>query len=151
MKELLLSCIKEVHFIYEDGIYQQVDSVALGSFLGPILPRNFMVKLETAVVSALDNVLFKWKECVDDTSCFIKGENINFILAKLNSFHLNIQFMFEEENNKRLQFLSVLLRRNRNSLETNVCRKPLRYDMYLNGRSFLPNLKNIKKYFKNYY
>ena len=76
MKELLLSCIKEVHFIYEDGIYQQVDSVALGSLLGPILPRNFMVKLEMAVVSALDNVLFKWKECVDDTSCFIKGENL---------------------------------------------------------------------------
>lgn len=29
MKELLLLCTKEVHFIYEDSIYQQNDSVAM--------------------------------------------------------------------------------------------------------------------------
>ena len=29
MKELLLLCTKEVHFIYEDSIYQQNDSVVM--------------------------------------------------------------------------------------------------------------------------
>lgn len=29
MKELLLLCTKEVHFIYEESIYQQNDSVAM--------------------------------------------------------------------------------------------------------------------------
>ena len=59
MKEFLLFCAKELHFIYEDGIHQKTDGVVMGSPLGPILTSIFMVELGTAVVPTLDNVLFK--------------------------------------------------------------------------------------------
>ena len=60
MKELLLLCTKEVHVIYEDGIYQQTNGVAMGSLLGAILAGITMVELEKAVVATTD-VLLKWK------------------------------------------------------------------------------------------
>ena len=60
-KELLLLCTKEVHFIYEDGIYQQNTGVTMVRLVGPILDRIFMAELETTVVPTLGNILFKWK------------------------------------------------------------------------------------------
>ena len=64
-KELLLLCTKEVHFIYEDGIYQQNTGVTMVSLVGPILDRIFMAELET--------ILFKWKRYVDNTFYFVKS------------------------------------------------------------------------------
>ena len=43
MKKMLLLLTKDVYFLFEDDIYQQTDSVTLGSPFGPILPRIFMV------------------------------------------------------------------------------------------------------------
>ena len=37
MKEFLLLCTKKVHFIFNGKIYMQVDGVAMGSPLGPVL------------------------------------------------------------------------------------------------------------------
>ena len=55
MKEMLLLCTKDVHFLFEDDIYQKTDSVAMGSPLGPILAGIFMVEPETTIVPTLSN------------------------------------------------------------------------------------------------
>ena len=36
LKEMLLLCTKEVHFMFNGKIYIQADSVAMGSLLGPV-------------------------------------------------------------------------------------------------------------------
>ena len=59
MKEMLLLCTKDVHFLFNDEIYQQTDGVAMGSPLGPILAGIFMVELETTIVPTLGNSLLK--------------------------------------------------------------------------------------------
>ena len=46
MKELLLLCIKNVHYMLNSDIHQQFDGVAMGSPLGPVMAGIFMVKLE---------------------------------------------------------------------------------------------------------
>ena len=61
MKEMLLQCSKDIHFLHEEEIYQQTDGEAMGSPLGPILAGNFMVELETTIVPTLGNLLSKWK------------------------------------------------------------------------------------------
>ena len=43
MKKLLQICTKEMHFSFNDVIYRQVDGVAMGSPLGPVLANTFMV------------------------------------------------------------------------------------------------------------
>ena len=46
MKELLLLCTKHVHFTFNGDIYIQLDAVAMGSPLGPLLADVFMCPLE---------------------------------------------------------------------------------------------------------
>ena len=49
-------------FLFEDEIYQQIDSLAMGSPLGPILAGIFMVELETATVPTLGNYYVNGKD-----------------------------------------------------------------------------------------
>lgn len=60
MKELLLLCKKEVHVIYERGIYKQTNSVAMELLLGAKLAIIIMVELEKEVVQTTE-VLLRWK------------------------------------------------------------------------------------------
>ena len=60
MKELLLLCKKEVHVIYERGIYKQTNRVAKELLLGAKLAIIIMVELEKAVVQTTE-VLLRWK------------------------------------------------------------------------------------------
>ena len=59
MKEMLLLCTKDVHFLFEDEIYQQTDGVAMRSPLGPILVGIFMAELETTIVPTPGNLIRK--------------------------------------------------------------------------------------------
>ena len=54
----------------------------------------------------------------------ISPSKIEFILEKLNSYHPNIQFTFEIEENQKIKFL-----------ETTVFRKETNTDLYINWNS----------------
>ena len=111
MKELLLLCTKKVHFTFNGKIYIQVDGVAMGSPLGPVLADIFMIESEKAILPELTEFIKYWKRYVDDTISYIKLGTINDIITKLNSFNNNVQFTFEEEDKETLPFLGVLTRR----------------------------------------
>ena len=53
---MLLLCTKDVHFLFENEIYQQTDGVAMGSPSGPILAGIFMVELEKTIVPIVKNI-----------------------------------------------------------------------------------------------
>lgn len=72
MKALLLLCTKNVHFTFNGETYQQIDGVAMGSPLGPVIAGIFMVELENTLVPTLSDSLLFWKRYVDDTLCFVK-------------------------------------------------------------------------------
>ena len=57
MRELLYLCIKNVHFLFENDIYFQNDSVAMESLLGPILANIFMVEIGRSIISGFANKL----------------------------------------------------------------------------------------------
>ena len=61
MKELLLLCTKNVHFTFNNKIYQQCDGVAMWSLLGPVITRIFMVELEKSLIPALMEYMTPWK------------------------------------------------------------------------------------------
>ena len=50
-KKLLVYCVQENHFCFEDKCYDQVDGVAMGSPLGPILANIFMSQFESKALS----------------------------------------------------------------------------------------------------
>ena len=59
-------------------------------------------------------------------------------LSVLNSFHENIKFTYEVENNGKIAFLDVLLIRTDKEIQTTVYRKPTHNDVYLHWDSFAP-------------
>ena len=95
MRELLYLCTKNAHFTLNNKMYFQVDGVAMGSPLGPVLGNIFMVELERNIIPTLSTDISLWKRYVDDTFCFINLTSINKVLETLNSYHTNIKFTIE--------------------------------------------------------
>ncbi|XP_066923228.1 uncharacterized protein [Clytia hemisphaerica] len=84
MTLLLEMCTKNVHFTFNNQTYQQIDGVAMGSPLGPVIAGIFMVELETNIVPKMSDNVKIWKRYVDDTFCVIKKGKDNIILKELN-------------------------------------------------------------------
>ena len=81
----------------------------MGSPLGPVLTKMFMVKLETPVISNLNNKLKLWKSFVDDIYCLDRSEYINNIWLTLTSYHKDIKFAIEIEKDNTILFLEILI------------------------------------------
>ena len=71
MEKLLYLCTKHVHPSYFGRIYIQIDGIAMGSPLGPVLANTVMTELEIAMTPSLGNYLQNWKRLVDDTFAFV--------------------------------------------------------------------------------
>ena len=60
-------CLKSTYFQYQDSYYEQIEGVAMGSQLSPIVANIYMEYFEEM---ALDSAQLRpkvWKRCVDDT------------------------------------------------------------------------------------
>ena len=142
MKELLLLCTKNVHFTFNNKIYQQCDGVAIGFPLGPVIAGIFMVELERTLLPRLTEYMTPWKRYVDDTIATRKLTSIDHVLMILNTFHKNIKFTYELEINKKISCLDISLIRKNDILETTIYRKSTNNGVYLQWDFFAP--KNWK-------
>ena len=119
-------------------MYQKWYSVALDSPLEPVLAGIFIVELETKTIPTVTDSIFHWRGYVGDTFVFVKKGCVEHVLARLNSFHKNIQLTYELENQNKLPFLDILLIRRGTKIETAVYRKSRNNRIYLNWGSFAP-------------
>ena len=111
----------------------------MGSPLGTVLANIFMTELEETIIPNLQPYLLNWKRYVDDTHAYILPDKIDHVINTLNSFHPNIQFTYELEENGRIPFLDVLIiRSNNNTIETTVYRKETNTDIYINWFAHAP-------------
>ena len=76
MKKLVIVYEKD-HFTFNDKMYMQVDGVAMGSTLGPVLADIFIIDLKKGVLPELTNCIRYWKRYADDTIPFVKLGTIN--------------------------------------------------------------------------
>ena len=137
---MLLLCTKHVHFTFQGETYIQTDGVAMGSPLGSTLSDICMVALENLLIPTLEEFIQDWSRYVDDTIGIVKTDSIQHVLNTLNSFHPNIQFTFETEQNNSIPFLDILLIRNNSSkIDTTVYRKSTHKDIYIHWQAFAPN------------
>ena len=110
--------------------------VVMGFPLVPVLAWIFMVHLERSQVPVLKEQLYFLKRYVDETITFMKTRLAEYVLSILNSFHLNIEFVYEPKVNSELEFLDVLLLRIDQNIITTVYKKVTNSDIYLNWNSF---------------
>ena len=59
-------------------------------------------------------------------------------MSILNSFHQNIEFTYDLEQNGKIHFLDVMFIRTNDTLQTNIYRKDIHNGVYLHWNSFAP-------------
>ncbi|CAH8432023.1 unnamed protein product [Dicrocoelium dendriticum] len=140
LKELILRCTYNVQFQFNSEFYRQVDGVAMGSPLGPLLADIYMGMLENGPLKQVISGLKFYRRYVDDIICIsdwtTKPQDI---IDCFNNAHPNAAFTAEEENNNQMNFLDAsLIRRTDGSIQRKVYRKPYWTGQYMNFHSFAP-------------
>ena len=97
-------------FQINDSLYEQIDGVAMGSLLGPVMANTFMSSIEEKLESENKLPLF-YKTYVDDTlAAGIKhSPAATAFLATLKETHPAINFTMEVAKNNKLSFIGMKL------------------------------------------
>ena len=128
------------HFLFNGNFYDQIDGVAMGSPLGPVLANLFMAHHEKDWISGFQSSTISfYKRYVDDIFCLTKNQvEAEKFLDYLNNRHPNINFTMETEVNKRIPFLDVLISSEKGFFSTSIYRKSTFTGLFMNFTSFLP-------------
>ena len=139
LHKMFLFATKQAHFLFNGDYYDQIDGVAMGSPLGPVLANLFMGVYEKKWLRRYKGppVLF-YKRYVDDIFCMFESkEHAHKFLEYLNKQHHSIKFTIEEETNGRLPFLDIAVSKLQSgSFHTTTYRKPTNTGLLTNFFSF---------------
>ena len=108
LKQLIELCVKDNVFVFNGKVYSQIDGVAMGNRLGPILANVFMAHLEeTGMVNSEDFPSF-YGRYVDDAFCLFESiEQANRFLEYINQLHPSIKFDMTAESDGKITFLDT--------------------------------------------
>ena len=111
--ELTEYCVRNTYFQYKDEYFKQVDGMAMGSPLSPVLCNLFMNDLEKTAMEKSEQKPKMWLRYVDDTFALWEyGEDsLNGFLEYLNGINKAIKFTMEQEKEGKLAFLDTLVKR----------------------------------------
>ena len=145
LKDLLVFATKKSHFVFDGQYYDQVDGVAMGSPLGPVLANIFMCQFEEKWVMNSSIRPAIWFRYVDDTfTLFDNKESAVKFLDYLNSRHDHIKFTIEFEQHSEIPFLDIVIKRHHNnSFSTSIYRKKTFTGLYTKWDSFTPRKYKI--------
>ena len=141
LRSLFTVATAQTHFLFNGSFYDQIDGVAMGSPLAPVLANIFMGHHEKLSLENLNfqgsEILF-YRRYVDDTFCLFHSEHDVIIFFDYsNSRHPNIRFTMEKEAHHKLPFLDVLVDNNdHNSFLTRVYHKKTFTGLLTNYLSF---------------
>ena len=116
-KEILHMAVLNAEFSFNNEMYKQLDGVAIGLPLGPILANIFVSYLEYKFFLRSKAPLV-YHRYVDDTFVIFENkiESAGFLKC-LKSLHKNLKFTKEEEEIKNsLNFLDVCIQRSVDSI-----------------------------------
>ena len=139
LKKLFKIATAQTHFLFNDQYYDQIDGVAMGSPLAPVLANLFMGYHEKQWLYDYHGTPpVYYRRYVDDIfAVFNSSQEATLFFDFLNSRHNNIQFTMEVENNGKLAFLDVLIDNSHNSsFITSVFHKTTYTGLLTNFQSF---------------
>ena len=122
--DLLRAATKDQLFQFNGALYEQIDGVAMGSPLGPLMANTFMCYIEENL-QAQHQVPSLYRRYVDDTLAAVPSlEAAESFLETLNQVHPAIKFTIELPNNNVLPYLGMEIHKYGSKLETKVYVKP---------------------------
>lgn len=81
----------------------------MSSPLSPIIADIVLQDLEDRALANLNFTLSFCVRYVDDVALYVPSSSVNYTLNVFNSFCPNIQFILEESENNRLNFLVITM------------------------------------------
>ena len=145
-KKFLEIALLDTYFFFNKNLYKQVDGLAMGSPIAPILANIFLCFHEKKWLNECP-VQFKpklYRRFVDDTFLvFSDITHVDLFLNYLNNKHSNIEFTKEIENNGNLPFLDINIKKQNGNLSTSVYRKNTFTGLCMNFNSFAPFIYKI--------
>ncbi|KAL9961314.1 hypothetical protein ACROYT_G030228 [Oculina patagonica] len=137
--ELLEVSVKNQLFQFDGEFYEQIDGVAMGSPLGPLLANTFMCSLEDKLQEE-GKIPSYYKRYVDDTFAIMPNTADAYaFLEVLNSKHPALKFTMELATDNKLPFLGMNIIEDGTKLET-IYKKPtnkgllLHFDSHVDQR-----------------
>ena len=126
--------------MFEGKFYDQLDGVAMGSPLSPVLANLFMGYHEQKWLESFEECeLILYRKYVDDIICLFNSESdADKFFVFLNQWHPKIKFTIEKQTENQLSFLDLLITCNEENFLTSVYRKKHSIDLYTNYLSFTP-------------
>ena len=145
LKQLFNFATSHTHFLFNGCFYDQIDGMAMGSPLAPVLANFFMGHYERLWLEKYTGTqVLYYRRYVDDIiCCFQNSHDAEMFFQYLNKCHPNIKFTMETETDGKLPFLDVLLSKQRSSNNecsciTSVFRKKTYTGLLTNYFSFTP-------------
>ncbi|XP_078384145.1 uncharacterized protein LOC144666620 [Oculina patagonica] len=122
-------------FQFNGQLYEQIDGVAMGSPLGPLMANVFMCHLDEKLTCD-DKMPSFYRRYVDDTLARMPStEAATEFLTTLNGLHPNLSFTMELPVNNKIPFIGMDIIMNGPRLETAVYRKPTNTGLLLHFHS----------------
>ena len=129
----------ETRFVFNRKVYDQIDGVAMGSPIAPVLANLFLGHYEKLWLNMYKcpSVHF-YRRYVEDTFCLFNNEDEALLFFEfLNSQLDSIKFTMEKEANNTLAFLDVFINnKDPTNLITSVDRKKISTGLLINSSSF---------------
>lgn len=129
-------CLGTCYFQFNNRVYQQKNSLAMGNPLSAFAANCFMSQLETKAKEDYPNFPSIWYRYVDDTFTIIDKDNVVDFLRYLNSINPTIKFTMETEENESIAFLDLKLTRIDGKIDFNVYRKETSTDRCIPNNSY---------------
>ena len=128
---LLEFCLKNTYFSFQGQFFEQVEGVAMGSPVSPIVANLYMEYLEQKALSTAPPRF--WCRFVDDTFVIHKEANKQGFLQHINSVDPAIKFTVEDnKEDGSISFLDTIVKPQENGgLSITAYRKPTHTDQYL--------------------
>ena len=128
----------ETNFLFNGKVYNQIDGVAMGSLLAPVLANLFMgnnEKLWTENFQGTPPSYYR-RNADDISSVFNNIFESNKFFNYINTRHHKIKFTMEAKVNEINPFLDVLIDNSQNILKTLTYHKSTYSGLLLNYTSF---------------
>lgn len=139
--KLLNICLNQNYFEFNNKMYVCKEGLAMGNLLSPLSAELFMNNFELKIKEHPYFKLFKfWYKYVDDVLALFLGtkRQLNTFLNFINSLHSKIGFTMEFEENNKINFLDLTIKKHQNKLKFEIFHKPTHIDTVIHNSSAHP-------------